>query len=62
MNADKGCFIGCMGMIAATGVLLFGAAALVWLLLAAAGMGLNESQGADRSERAKPREKVWVCG
>ena len=62
MNADKGCFIGCMGMIAATGVLLVGAAALVWLLLAAAGMGLNESQGADRSERAKPREKVWVCG
>ena len=61
MNADKGCFIGCIGMIAATGVLLVGAVALVWLCLAAAGMGLDEGNG-ECSERDKPREKVWVCG
>ena len=54
MNTDNGCFIGCIGMIAATGVLLVGAVALVWLCLAAAGMGLDEDNG-ECSERDKPR-------
>ena len=61
MNADKGCFIGCMGMIAAMAVLLVGAVALVWLCMSAVGM-TNDGDGGEWPERDKPREKVWVCG
>lgn len=58
MNAYKGCFIGCLGMIVATGVMLVGVAALVWLGVAAADMKLDDG-GGKWSERDKPRDKVW---
>ncbi len=61
MNAYKGCFIGCLGMIVATGVMLVGVAALVWLGVAAADMKLDDG-GGKWSERDKPRDKVWVSG
>lgn len=62
MNTKKGCFIGCLGMIAAIGVAFIGIAALVLLWGMAAEIGLGSDNGADKSERDKGCEKIWVCG
>lgn len=64
MNTEKGCFIGCIGMIAVAGVIVVGVAAFLWLGIVAMSLGLGEdsSIGSDRPEREKSHEKIWVCG
>ena len=62
MNTEKGCFIGCLGMIVIIGVIFIGIVALVWLGSIAAELGLVSDNGTDKSERDKGCEKIWVCG
>ena len=64
MNAEKGCFIGCLGGIAIAMVVIVGMVAVLWLGYVAIGLGLgdDDSFGVDRSEREKSPEKIWVSG
>lgn len=64
MNTDKGCLIGCLGAVVASGVILVGLVVIVLLGYIAMGLGLGEDStfGTERPERDKSREKIWVCG
>ena len=64
MNTEKGCLIGCLGVIAGVGVVFVGIVATVMLgcIVLSLGTGENQSFGTDRPEREKAYEKVWVCG
>ena len=62
MNVDKGCLIGCLGAVAAAGIVFAGVLALLWLCSVAVGMGVGNEDGSDCSELEKPQAKIWVCG
>lgn len=62
MGKEKGCSIGCLAMIVAFVVVIVGIVALLWLVGAAMDLGMGKDNGDGRSERDKPREKIWVCG
>ena len=58
----NGCFIGCLVMIAALGVVFAGIVALLWLGYVALDMKEDSTFGIDRPERERSHEKTWVCG
>ena len=64
MKAEKGCIIGCLGMIAGIGVIIAGIMAV--LVLGVMAMDLrsegDDTFGTIRSEREKTGKKIWVCG
>ena len=64
MNTEKGCIIGCIGMIAAMGVIVAGIVAVLVLGVIAMDRGANgdDTFGIARSEREKASKKIWVCG
>ena len=64
MNKEKGCFIGCLGMIAVMGVIVTGIMAVIVLCAIAMDLGSDgeDTFGAARSEREKTSKKIWVCG
>ena len=64
MNAEKGCFIGCLGMIAGIGVVIVGIIAVIVLGAIAMDLGSDEDDtfGTAYSEREKTSKKIWVCG
>ena len=64
MNAGKGCLIGCLGMLAAVGLVVTGLVALMMVACIALGTGLveDEAAGCNCSERDKIQPKVWVSG
>jgi len=62
MNTEKGCFIGCLGMIVVAGVVVCGIVALLWLGQVAMEFGLDNDNGSACSERDKTRKKIWVSG
>ena len=64
MSMEKGCAIGCLGMIAALGAVVLGIVALLWVCYIAMSQGLvdDENLGVNCSERDKSRPKVWVSG
>ena len=64
MDTEKGCFIGCLGLIVASEVVVVGMVALLWLgyIAVAAGLGEEDNLGGNRSEQERRREKIWVSG
>ena len=62
MDAEKGCFFGCLGMIAGAGVIFAGMVALLWLGCIALALGEDGALGTDRPEREKRPDKIWVSG
>ena len=64
MKAEKGCVIGCLGMIAGIGVVIVGIIAVIVLGAIAMDFGSDKDDafGIARSEREKTSKKIWVCG
>ena len=62
MGKEKGCSIGCLATIAVFVAVIVGIVALLWLACTAMDLGMGKDNGDGRSEREKPREKIWVCG
>ena len=64
MSTDKGCMIGCLGMIAGIGVIVAGIVAVLILGVIAMDRGgdADDTFGTTRSEREKTLKKIWVCG
>ena len=64
MNTEKGCVIGCLGMIAGMGVIVVGLMVCLVVGVMAMDLGSREDDtfGTDRSEREKTIKKIWVCG
>ena len=62
MDAEKGCFFGCLGMIAGAGVIFAGMVALLWLGCIALSLREDGTLGTDRPEREKRPDKIWVSG
>ena len=64
MNTEKGCFIGCLGMIAVMGVIVVGIMAFIVLGVIALDLGSDgdDTFGTACSEREKTSKKIWVCG
>ena len=64
MSTDKGCMIGCLGMIAGIGVIVAGIVAVLVLGVIAMNRGrdADDTFGTTRSEREKTGKKIWVCG
>ena len=64
MKAEKGCVIGCLGMIVGMGVIVVGL--MVCVIIGASAMDLrsegDDTFGTVRSEREKTGKKIWVCG
>ena len=64
MNTEKGCVIGCLGMIAGMGVIVVGLMVCLVVGVMAMDLGSREDDtfGTDRSEREKTIKKIWGCG
>ncbi|MBR4616500.1 MAG: signal peptide peptidase SppA [Kiritimatiellae bacterium] len=64
MNTEKGCIIGCLGMVAVMGVIVAGIIAVLVLGVIAMDLGSDgdDTFGTARSEREKTSKKIWVCG
>ena len=64
MDTEKGCMIGCLGMIAGIGVIVAGFVAVLVLGAIAMDHGgdADDTFGTTRSEREKTGKKIWVCG
>ena len=64
MDTEKGCMIGCLGMIAGIGVIVAGVVAVLVLGVIAMDRGgdADDTFGTTRSEREKTGKKIWVCG
>ena len=64
MDTEKGCMIGCLGMIAGIGVIVAGVVAVLVLGVIAMDRGgdADDTFGTTRSEREKTSKKIWVCG
>ena len=64
MNTEKGCIIGCLGMIAGMGVIVVGIMAVIVLCAITMDLGSDgdDTFGTVRSEREKTGKKIWVCG
>ena len=62
MNTEKGCFVGCLGMIVVTAVVFVGIVVLLCLGYVAMDAGLIDDGASGCSERDKVREKIWVSG
>ena len=64
MKAEKGCVIGCLGMIAGMGVIVVGLMVCLVVGVIAMGLGSDEDDtfGTACSEREKTGKKIWVCG
>ena len=62
MNAEKGCFIGCLGMIAGIGVVIVGIIAVIVLGAIAMDLGSDEDDtfGTACSEREKTSKKICM--
>ena len=59
---SKGCLVGCLGMLAAMGIVVAGIVAMLWLACNSIDMKEEATFGVNRPEREKSREKIWVCG
>jgi len=64
MNTEKGCIIGCLGMIAVMGVIVTGIMAVIVLGAIAMDLGSDgdDTFGTACSERGKTTKKIWICG
>ena len=62
MNTEKGCLIGCLGLISVIGIAVVGIIALLWLGVVMELVNCDDDNGTECSERDKTRKKIWVCG